>query len=89
MALGLDLKETVAMTTVNPARAMREEDRIGSLKPGRTADASILEVHSGAWTMTDTPGEKITVDKLVMPVTTIKDGTVIPAEALALPPSAV
>jgi dihydroorotase len=88
MALGLDLKETVAMTTINPARAIREEKKIGSLKPGMAADVSILEVQSGAWTLADTPGETITADKLVMPITAIKDGTVIPAEPLALPPVA-
>lgn len=88
MALGLDLKQVVAMTTINPARAIHEESRIGSLKPGMAADVSILELKSGAWTLIDTPGETMRTDKLLMPVTAVKGGKVIKAEPVALPPSA-
>ena len=88
MALGLDLKQVVAMTTINPACAIHEEDKIGSLKPGMAADVSILELKSGAWTLIDSPGETIKADKLLMPITAIKDGKVIPAEPVALPPTA-
>ncbi len=88
MALGLDLKQVVAMTTINTARAIREEDRIGSLKSGMSADVSILELQSGAWTLIDTPGETMEIDKLLMPITAIKSGKVIQAEPVALPPRA-
>ncbi len=88
MALGLDLKQVVAMTTINPARAIHEEARIGSLKPGMAADVSILELKSGAWTFIDSPGETLKADKLLMPVTAVKDGKVIKAEPVALPPKA-
>jgi len=88
MALGLDLNQVVTMTTINAARAIREEDRIGSLKPGMAADVSILELQSGAWTLTDTPGETIKIDRLLMPVTAIKSGKAIQAEPVALPPRA-
>ena len=88
MALGLDLKQTVAMTTVNPACAIHEEGKIGSLKPGMAADVSILELQSGAWTLLDTLGEAVKADKLLMPITAIKDGKVIPAAPVALPPTA-
>jgi len=88
MALGLDLKQVVAMTTINPARAIHEEARIGSLKPGMTADVSILELNSGAWTLIDSPGETMKTDKMLMPVTAVKDGKVIKAEPVALPPVA-
>ncbi|HEY50663.1 MAG TPA: amidohydrolase/deacetylase family metallohydrolase [Dehalococcoidia bacterium] len=88
MALGLDLKQVIAMTTVNTACAIHEEDKIGSLKPGMAADVSILELKSGAWTLIDSPGETMKTDKLLMPVTAIKGGKVIPAEPVALPPSA-
>ena len=88
MALGLDLKQVVAMTTINPARAIHEEARIGSLKPGMTADVSILELKSGAWTLIDSPGETMKTDKMLMPVTAVKDGKVIKAEPVALPPVA-
>ena len=88
MALGLDLNQVVAMTTINAARAIREEDRLGSLKPGMAADVSILELQSGAWTLIDTPGETIKIDQLLMPVTAIKSGEATQAEPVALPPRA-
>jgi dihydroorotase len=88
MALGLDLNQVVAMTTINAARAIREEDKIGSLKPGMTADVSILELQSGAWTLIDAPGETLEIDKLLMPIAAIKSGKAIQAEPVALPPKA-
>jgi dihydroorotase len=88
MALGLDLNQVVAMTTINVARAIHEEDKVGSLKPGMAADISILELQSGAWTLIDTPGESIKIDKLLMPITAMKGGKAIPAEPVALPPRA-
>lgn len=88
MALGLDLKQVVAMTTINTARAIHEEAKIGSLKPGMAADVSILELKSGAWTLIDSPGETMKTDKLLMPITAIKNGEVIPAKPVALPPAA-
>ena len=87
MALGLDLKQVIAMTTINPARAIREDARIGSLQPGMAADVSILEIKSGAWTLSDTQGETIKTDKLLMPIAAVKDGKVIKAEPVSLPPA--
>jgi len=88
MALGLDLKQVVAMTTINTACAIHEEDKIGSLKPGMVADVSLLELRSGDWTLIDSPGATMKTDKLLMPVTAIKGGKVFPAGPVALPPSA-
>jgi dihydroorotase len=85
MGLGLDLKQVVTMTTTNPAKVLREDDRIGSLKPGMEADVSILELLSGAWKLYDAPMQSIEVDKLLMPVMTVKAGQVIPAQPVAQP----
>ncbi len=88
MALGLDLKQVVATATINPACAIREESKIGSLKKGMAADVSILELKTGAWTLADTPGETMKADKLLMPIAAVKNGKLIKAEPVALPPSA-
>jgi len=85
MGLGLDLKQVVTMSTINPAKVLREDDRIGSLKPGMEADVSILELLSGAWKLYDAPMQSIEVDKLLMPVMTVKAGQVIPAQPVAQP----
>ena len=83
LALGLDLVQVIAMSTINPARAIGEESRIGSLKPGMNADVSILEVLSGTWKVQDP--EQPTMAKLISPVMTIKSGQAIPASPLAQP----
>ena len=83
LALGLDLVQVIAMSTINPARAIGEESRIGSLKPGMNADVSILEVLSGTWKVQDP--EQPTMAKLISPVMTIKSGQEMPASPLAQP----
>jgi dihydroorotase len=88
LALGLDFKQVVEMSTVNSARALGEEDRIGSLKPGMEADVSILKMLSGKWDLKDSEQETLEVDSLISPVTTVKAGQVIPAWPAAQPEAA-
>ncbi|MFC1939676.1 amidohydrolase/deacetylase family metallohydrolase [Chloroflexota bacterium] len=85
MALGLDLKQIVEMSTTNPARALGEEKRIGSLKPGMEADVSILELLSGKWKLEDSEQQTIEVDRLIAPSLTVKAGQVIPVDLEAQP----
>ncbi|MFC1987448.1 amidohydrolase/deacetylase family metallohydrolase [Chloroflexota bacterium] len=83
--LGLDLKQIVEMSTINPARALGEENRIGSLKPGMEADVSILELISGKWIFDDSEKQTIEVDRLITPSVTVKAGQVIPANPASQP----
>ncbi|KPK22409.1 MAG: hypothetical protein AMJ70_06085 [Dehalococcoidia bacterium SG8_51_3] len=85
LALGLDLKQVVEMSTVNPARALGEETRIGSIKPGMEADVSILKLLSGKWKLMDSEQQTVEVDSLISPVSTVKGGQVIPAQPAAQP----
>jgi dihydroorotase len=85
MALGLDLKQVVEMSTANPACAMGEENRIGSLAPGMEADISILKLKTGKWRMADAAQQTIEVDRLITPVTTVKAGQPITAQPPARP----
>lgn len=85
MALGLDLKQAITMTTINPARALHEEDKIGSLKPGMAADVSILELSSGKWKLEDARQQTIEASQMIMPSMTVKSGQVIPAQPVAKP----
>ena len=82
-----DLKQVLEMSTVNPARALGEEKRLGGLKPGMEADISILELVSGKWKFEDFEQRIIEVDKLLTPVVTIKAGQVIPTQLIAQPQS--
>ncbi len=85
MALGLDLKQIIQMATVNAARALGEDARIGALKPGMEGDISVLELRSGRWRLEDSEQKTVEVDRLIAPVMTIKGGQVIPAKPLAQP----
>jgi len=54
--LGLSLDQVIEMTTVNPARALGEEGRRGSLKIGMAADLTILETVKGDFLFSDGKG---------------------------------
>ena len=86
MALGLNLKQVIEMTTINPARAIREENRIGSLKPGMEADVSILKILSGTWELEDAEQQTIKATTMLAPSMTVKSGQLIPAQPVAQPP---
>lgn len=85
LALGLDLKQTVEMTTINPARALSIESRKGSLKPGMDADVSVLELLSGTWELPDSEQQIIEATTLIAPSMAVKSGQLIPAQPVAQP----
>ncbi len=86
LPLGLDIKQIIEMTTINSARALRIEDRKGSLKPGMDADISVLEILSGNWELADSVPETLRITELVSPVLVVKAGQVIPSAPVAQPP---
>jgi dihydroorotase len=85
LALGLNLKQVIEMTTINPARVLGIEASKGSLKPGMDADVSILEILSGAWNLEDSEQQIIEATQLIVPSTTIKSGQLIPSQKVAQP----
>ena len=80
LALEFTLEQVVTMCTTNPAKAIGEDHRLGSLALGRQADISVLELKEGDWAVYDVPGEKLTVDKAVVPFLTVKRGKVFTPE---------
>ncbi|HEU5462990.1 MAG TPA: amidohydrolase family protein, partial [Candidatus Binatia bacterium] len=44
LAMGMSLEQIIACCTINPARAIGWEDRIGNLEVGREADISVLQI---------------------------------------------
>ena len=78
LALGLTLDQVIAMTTVNPARALDEAARRGTLGVGAPADITVLRLVPGDYTFVDgSIGNKIPGDTLILPELTLKNGTVI------------
>ena len=80
LGMGFTLEQVIAMSTVNPARAISEADRLGSLQTGRQADISVLEVRDGRWVVYDTLRDTMKIDKTVVPVLTVKRGRVFEPE---------
>ncbi len=80
LGMGFTLEQVVAMSTVNPARAIGEVNRLGSLAVGRQADISVLEVRDGRWVVYDTLRDSMKIDKTVVPVLTVKRGRVFEPE---------
>ena len=75
LALGLSLDQVVAMTTINPARALGEEQRKGSLGVGMPANVSIMELIEGDFIFADgIPGKTFKGKLLLVPRLTLKSG---------------
>jgi predicted amidohydrolase len=69
------------MTTINPARALGEETRRGSLKVGMPADITLLELEEGAFSFLDgRPGNTIQGNQLLSPRFCLKNGVEIATE---------
>ena len=80
LALGLNLDQVIAMTTINPAKALGIEDRAGIIKPGMPADITIMELIKGDFTFNDGNGkETLNSDKLLTPQMVVKTGRIMPA----------
>lgn len=87
-ALGLTLPEVIAMATKNAAIALGLADELGSLAPGRVADVSVLAREQGAWSVTDSLGERIPVTERLRPELCLRAGVVHRADSSLLQESA-
>ena len=76
LGLGFSLEQVVEMSTSNPANAIGEGDRLGSLAVDRQADISVLKINDGDWEVFDILGEGLRVHKAFVPVVTVKRGEV-------------
>jgi dihydroorotase len=76
LGLGFTLEQVITMCTANPARAIGEADRLGSLAVGRQADISVLQINEGDWVVYDVLGASLPVSQAVVPVLSVKRGEV-------------
>ena len=77
--LGLELDQVIAMTTINPARALKEEDRRGSLTPGMPADITVIEARKGDYSFRDARRGDHAGEVLLGPTMVFKTGRMTPA----------
>jgi dihydroorotase len=80
LGMGFTLEQVIAASTINPARAIGEDARLGSLAVGRQADISVLEIREGKWVVYDTLRDSMKIDRAVVPVLTVKRGRVFEPE---------
>ena len=80
LGLGFGLEDVIRMCTVNPATALGEQDRLGSLAVGRQADISVLDLRQGDWVVYDTLGASLRINQTVVPVLTVKRGQLFEPE---------
>ena len=80
LGLGFTLEQVIAMCTINPAKAIGEGERLGSLAVGRQADVSVLELRKGDWAVYDVLGDALKVDTCFVPALAVKRGAVFAPE---------
>jgi len=74
LGLGFSLEQVIAMSSSNPAKAIGEENRLGSLAVDRQADISVLHLNDGDWEVFDIVGDSLRVNQAFVPVLTVKRG---------------
>jgi dihydroorotase len=85
LALGLTLQQVVPMVTGNAARMVGLSDEIGALKPGLTADISILNDMRGRFRLQDNEKTQIIAERLLEPAFCLRAGQRFEATAPILP----
>jgi dihydroorotase len=76
LALGLSIRDVVAMATEAPARILRYEDR-GTLRAGALADIALYRLYEGAFPLYDNTGAMRTGRQLLRNVETLVGGRVL------------
>jgi dihydroorotase len=64
LVLGVPLVEVIRATTINPARAVRLQDR-GTLRPGLLGDATVLTLEQGSFVFEDVLGERLRAEQRI------------------------
>jgi dihydroorotase len=80
LALGWSFEPIIAACTINPARAVGCQDRLGSLEVGREADIAILQVIDESVNLHDSIGGEIIARQRIAPRWTIRGGEVFAAK---------
>jgi dihydroorotase len=76
LAMGLTLEQVVERTTLNPARAIRRPE-LGSIEEGGIADLAVLELRQGKFAFIDSGRGKLTADREIRCVLTVRNGEVV------------
>jgi len=75
--LGLSIEKIVAACTLNPARAIGWQDRLGGLEVGRVADITVLEIVSEPTRLRDCVGGDEPAGQRIVTRWTIREGEIV------------
>lgn len=76
LALGMTLEDVISKSTCEPAKALRREGEIGTLRKGSTADLLVFEIEEGEFLFADTHSKIRNGTKKLKPVITIHKGKI-------------
>jgi dihydroorotase len=74
MGLGFTLEQVVAMATVNPAKVINRQPKLGTLQVGAPGDVAIMELVEGPVSFVDTRNNKRDGRAYLKPVQTVTAG---------------
>ena len=76
LLLGVPLPEALKRATTHPARALKMENQIGTLREGAEGDVAVFELAEGDFTFIDTVKEERTGHQRLIPLHVIRGGKV-------------
>ena len=85
LALGLKIEQVVPMVTTNAASMIGLSGEIGTLKPGATADVSVLSDERGRFILRDNEKTQVVAERLLQPAFCLRAGKRYDADAVILP----
>jgi dihydroorotase len=85
LALGLSLEQVVPMVTTNAAAMLGLSGELGTLRPGATADISVLSDDRGRFILRDNEKTEVAAERLLQPLFCLRAGRRYDANATILP----
>lgn len=76
--LGMSVSDVILKSTWAPAKAIRRDHELGTMKVGRVADLFVFEMEEGEFRLEDTHGKVETAKRRIRSHLTLKSGAVIP-----------
>jgi dihydroorotase len=77
LTLGMSLEQVIGACTINPARVMGWEDRLGKLAPGAEADVSVLQLSNEPVRLRDSVGGELVGTQQIVARWTIRRGEIL------------
>jgi dihydroorotase len=85
LALGLSIEQVVPMVTTNAAAMLGLSGELGTLRPGATADVSVLSDDRGRFILRDNEKTQVVAERLLQPLFCLRAGKRYDANAAILP----